>query len=135
VDVAGLRVARAQRPARGEAVHRGHRHLQHDEVGQLRRAGLGAAAGGPLRSDTWHFRWRAGASTRPLLRSISMVSERRASAWTRLLRGLGLVHAADGQPLPGAPRRSRYGLYVSARLDQDLDDLRARLDALEHGGS
>jgi len=90
VDVAGLRVARAQRPARGEAVHRGHRHLQHDEVGQLRRAGLGAAGGGPLRSDTWHFRWRAGASTRPLLRSISMVSERRASAWTRLLRGLGL---------------------------------------------
>lgn len=52
---------------------------------------------------------------------------------TRLGQRLGLVYPEDGSPARDGQRRSRYGLYVSRRLDQDLDDLRARLSALEEG--
>ena len=49
----------------------------------------------------------------------------------RIAHVLGLVHPPAGAPLEGRPRRSRYGPAVWPRLDQDLDDLRARLEALE----
>ena len=49
----------------------------------------------------------------------------------RLGRRLGLLHDSDGAPTPGGPKRSRYGVYVSPRVDQDIDELRRRLAALE----
>lgn len=52
----------------------------------------------------------------------------------RLGRRLGLIYQRNGQPSPQAPKRSRYdrGLQASPRLDEDIDELRARLEALEH---
>jgi hypothetical protein len=46
---------------------------------------------------------------------------------------LGLVYADDGRPQQLGHRRSRYdcGPLGSPRLDEDIDDLRARLDDLE----
>ena len=55
----------------------------------------------------------------------------RPSMLRRLGQTLGLVYPEAGAPLGGGPKRSRYGLYVSPRLDQDLDDLRRRLEAIE----
>ena len=55
----------------------------------------------------------------------------RPSMLRRLGQGLGLIYSETGAPLAGGPKRSRYGLYVSPRLDQDLDDLRRRLEAIE----
>jgi len=43
----------------------------------------------------------------------------------------GLADAAGDEPLPGAPRRSRYGLNVRPRLDQDVDELLRRIKDLE----
>lgn len=43
---------------------------------------------------------------------------------------LGLVHPPGGEPLPGGPKRSRFGA-VSPRLDQELEDLRRRVTELE----
>ena len=49
----------------------------------------------------------------------------------RLLTALGLAYPKGGEPLSDAPKRSRYGLHVSPRLDQDVDELRQRLAELE----
>jgi len=54
------------------------------------------------------------------------------------LQHLGLAYAPDGEPPGDARGRSRYGAGTSAvslRLDQDLDDLRRRVEALERGRS
>jgi hypothetical protein len=55
------------------------------------------------------------------------------SKWRDALAALGLVYRRGGEPGPDAPRASRYdrGAFVSPRLDQDIDELRARLAALE----
>src|SRR4051794_39549088 len=53
---------------------------------------------------------------------------------SRLRRALiyfGLARPEDGVPRRGAARRSRYGVYVSPRLDEDVDELKKRLAALE----
>lgn len=56
-----------------------------------------------------------------------------ASALERVLRYLGLAAAPGGRPLRSGRGPSRYavGTSVTQRLDEDVDDLRARLDALE----
>jgi hypothetical protein len=53
----------------------------------------------------------------------------------RSLQRLGLVYQPGGKPRRGNGRRSRYGIYVSRRLDEDLEELRTRLDRLERGGT
>jgi hypothetical protein len=49
----------------------------------------------------------------------------------RLIDRLGLTNPPDGSPQQPGLRRSRYGFYVSRRLDEDLEDLRARIAELE----
>ncbi|MEJ5915767.1 hypothetical protein [Pseudokineococcus sp. 1T1Z-3] len=51
----------------------------------------------------------------------------------RFLVWLGLVHPSGEEPLHGAKGTSRYGVgqHTSVRLDQDVDALRARVEALE----
>jgi hypothetical protein len=44
---------------------------------------------------------------------------------------IGIAYAPGERPLPGAPRRSRYGLYTNTRLDQDVDELVRRIEDLE----
>jgi hypothetical protein len=44
---------------------------------------------------------------------------------------IGFAYAPGEGPLPGAPRRSRYGLYTNTRLDQDVDELVRRIEDLE----
>jgi hypothetical protein len=53
--------------------------------------------------------------------------------WNRIAQRFGLVYRPAGEPLEGGPRQSRYdrGVSVSPRLDQDIDELPARLAALE----
>lgn len=55
--------------------------------------------------------------------------------WRRAAIALGLVHSEQGRPLTGDPKRlSRYGGGMTApspRLDEDIDDLRSRVAALE----
>lgn len=57
------------------------------------------------------------------------------SWWRRLTVALGLVYSEQGQPMSGSPKRaSRYrrgAVSPSPRLDEDIDDIRARLAALE----
>jgi hypothetical protein len=53
------------------------------------------------------------------------------TAIRRILIYFGLANPTGGRPLSGARGRSRYGVYVSRRLDEDVDTLRARLDELE----
>ena len=67
-----------------------------------------------------------------------MPHESAANRQNRLLkisRYLGLSYAEGGRPHPGASLRSRYTrgwpLPLSPRLDQDLDELRAQVEALE----
>jgi hypothetical protein len=67
-----------------------------------------------------------------------MTHESEANRQSRLLkisRYLGLSYAKGGRPLRGASLRSRYTrgwpLPLSPRLDQDLDELRAQVEALE----
>jgi hypothetical protein len=61
----------------------------------------------------------------------------RSSRLLRVGRYLGLAHPEGGRPLPGASLHSRYqGVWIlfnpiSPRLDQDLDALRAQVEALE----
>ena len=61
----------------------------------------------------------------------------RPNSLLRVGRYLGLAHAEGGRPLPGASLHSRYqGIWtlfnpISPRLDQDLDALRAQVEALE----
>ena len=50
-------------------------------------------------------------------------------ALNRVLVFFGLAHPEGGKPRTGL-RRSRYG-RVSPRLDEDVDDLKRRLEALE----
>jgi len=56
-----------------------------------------------------------------------------ASLRRRLGQYLGLIYADEGQPRQPISRRSRYdrGPFVSPRQDEDVDELRGRLDALE----
>ncbi|MFE2347952.1 hypothetical protein [Kitasatospora cineracea] len=54
-----------------------------------------------------------------------------SSPFRRLAAHLGLVHRAGGEPLPGAPRKSRFGFFTSPHLDQELEELRTRVAALE----
>jgi len=68
----------------------------------------------------------------------AMPHESEANRQNRLLkisRYLGLSYAEGGRPFPGASLRSRYTrgwpLPLSPRLDQDLDELRAQVEALE----
>jgi hypothetical protein len=70
----------------------------------------------------------------------AMPREPKANRPNRLLRirrYLGLAYAEGGRPLPGASLHSRYhrawDLFnpMSPRLDQDLDELRAQIEALE----
>ncbi|MDO9352570.1 MAG: hypothetical protein Q7T55_02680 [Solirubrobacteraceae bacterium] len=52
--------------------------------------------------------------------------------FTSALEYFGLVHpSGPGAPLPGAPRKSRYGIPTSPRLDQDIDSLERRVAELE----
>lgn len=53
--------------------------------------------------------------------------------FTGLAKRAGLVYREGGQPLPGGPDSSRYarGFGVSPRLDQDVDELVARVADLE----
>jgi hypothetical protein len=67
-----------------------------------------------------------------------MTHESEAHTQSRLLkigRYLGLSYTEGGRPLPGASLRSRYTrgwpLPLSPRLDLDLDELRAQVEALE----
>jgi len=58
----------------------------------------------------------------------------RSGFFKRLTRRAGVRYQPDGQPLPNAPKRSRYSIGVfgpSARLDQDIDELRRRVEVLE----
>ena len=61
-----------------------------------------------------------------------MVSNKGISAWRRLRVRLGWSFPEGGESRSGTSR-SRYGrgYSVSARLDEDLDDLRHRVEALE----
>ncbi len=56
-----------------------------------------------------------------------------ASLGRRLGQYLGLIYADEGQPRQPIGRRSWYdgGPFVSPRLNEDVDELRGRLDALE----
>ena len=49
----------------------------------------------------------------------------------RIIDRLGLTNPPEGTPLRPGPRRSRYGFYVSRRLDEDLEELHARVVELE----
>jgi hypothetical protein len=57
----------------------------------------------------------------------------RPSTARRLGQKLGLIYAEHGQPSEAAPRKSRYdrGLFVSPRLDEDVDALLQRVAELE----
>jgi hypothetical protein len=55
----------------------------------------------------------------------------RRSRAQRLLEYFGLAHPPQGAPTTGARRRSRYGVYVSSRLDEDLESMSQRIAALE----
>jgi hypothetical protein len=52
-------------------------------------------------------------------------------AVVRFTDRLGLTNPKEGTPRRPGPRRSRYGLYVSRRLDEDLAELSARVKELE----
>lgn len=49
----------------------------------------------------------------------------------RLTDRLGLTNPDEGTPRRPGPRRSRYGLHVSRRLDEDLAELIDRVEELE----
>lgn len=51
------------------------------------------------------------------------------SPFYRLGQRLGMIYQDDGKPTVRVSKRSRYGLGVSPRLDQDVDELRAHRDA------
>jgi hypothetical protein len=54
----------------------------------------------------------------------------------RLLQRLGLIHPAQGEPRRSSSgAASRYGRFVSRRLDEDVDDLLERMAALESQAS
>jgi hypothetical protein len=55
-----------------------------------------------------------------------------SNPWRRVLVYFGLAWPEGGEPR-GKSRRSRYGggFSLSSRLDEDIDDLRRRLEALE----
>lgn len=68
------------------------------------------------------------------MRRMDNGENRQPSLLQRLLHHLGLAYQPENAPGPGAPRHSRYDRMrssVSPRLDQDIDELRSRLDALE----
>ena len=60
-----------------------------------------------------------------------MSAERKMTFVRRAAVAIGFAYAPGERPLPGAPRRSRYGLYVNTRLDQDVDELVRRIEDLE----
>ncbi|MCG3040464.1 hypothetical protein ACLIYM_19570 [Streptomyces fenghuangensis] len=53
------------------------------------------------------------------------------SLFRRMTTALGLTHAPGGEPRPGGSKVSRFGRFVSPRLDQELKDLQARVAQLE----
>lgn len=57
-------------------------------------------------------------------------TSRGESAWRRALAYFGLAGSRHSQS-PMSFRRSRYGRTVSPRLDEDVEELRRRLAALE----
>ena len=60
-----------------------------------------------------------------------MAVPERNTATRRILIYFGLANPPGGQPRAGKRGRSRYSVYVSRRLDEDVDELRARIAALE----
>ena len=60
-----------------------------------------------------------------------MSAERKMTFVRRAAVAIGFAYAPGEGPLPGAPRRSRYGLYTNTRLDQDVDELVRRIEDLE----
>ncbi len=57
-----------------------------------------------------------------------------SSRLQRVGQYLGLVPPERGRPQSGKNRPSRYGgMIVGARLDEDIDELRRRVEALERG--
>jgi hypothetical protein len=58
------------------------------------------------------------------------MSESEDSVIHRLLVYFGLAWREGGEPR-GKKKRSRYAAGASARLDEDIDELRSRIAALE----
>jgi hypothetical protein len=54
-----------------------------------------------------------------------------SGVWRKALVKLGLAYPPEGAPRYGTASRSRYGAFVSARIDQDIDELRAELELLK----
>jgi hypothetical protein len=65
------------------------------------------------------------------------MADDRQTVFQTIGRRLSLLYQVDGQPKAGPGKghqaKSRYdrGLLTSRRLDEDIDDLRARIAALE----
>jgi hypothetical protein len=56
----------------------------------------------------------------------------RAGGLSRVLQAAGLKHSPGGEPRHASSgARSRYGRYTSRRLDEDVDELVARIEVLE----
>jgi hypothetical protein len=56
----------------------------------------------------------------------------RGGGLSRLLEAAGLKHPPGGEPRRSSSgARSRYGRYTSRRLDEDVDELVARIEVLE----
>jgi len=71
------------------------------------------------------IRWTARSRTHE-----GVSAERKMTFVRRAAVALGFAYAPGEGPLPGAPRRSRYGLYTNTRLDQDVDELDQDVDEL-----
>ncbi|WP_380174350.1 hypothetical protein ACFEMC_05540 [Kineococcus sp. DHX-1] len=55
----------------------------------------------------------------------------RTAGLRRVMQYLGLSYAPGGEPRKRGPSRYWAGRSVSRRLDEDLDELRRRVDDLE----
>jgi len=67
---------------------------------------------------------------RPLTRRTARSRTHEGTFVRRAAVARGYAYAPGEGPLPGAPRRSRYGIYVNQRLDQDVDELDQDVDEL-----
>jgi hypothetical protein len=60
------------------------------------------------------------------------MSDREPSRFAKAIYYIGLAQPPEGRPQTGnLNRSSRYGFFVSRRVDEDIDDLRTRVAALE----